>query len=381
MPLARGLSSTGRSKRNLLQGPPPSLSEGSSPNKPALQHHRSRSALPSNFERGVSNSTNSTGASGLTTPGERARYVALAMKATADYAIDEALPSLGEAGLPDLVNRVEAQRDNDEQRSTGSTRKSGRGSVTNGSRSGRSRLSEHRSTETQSKASSYSGYRSSRPFAGVSSAFSNDGGFTSHQMFEVAEHVVELCQIPEDEEGDEGSGDLEKENANFLTAIMASHPEVPPADVEGDVPGELNVEDGGAVDEQTPILQQNPKRSPRMIPKPNMMWSLNLRPPPESRFYKVIMWWGEVRKQMRMLTAGFDFPYVRERLWSFIQNDLSMIIVPALAIAAFCFYSLDNPPLRVFKTGASISWGILFLLRHYVTLQLAYMIEYTIVGE
>jgi hypothetical protein len=48
---------------------------------------------------------------------------------------------------------------------------------------------------------------------------------------------------------------------------------------------------------------------------------------------------------------------------------MSMIIVPALAVSAFLYYKMNNPVLPVFPTNASVSWWILFLLRHYVTLQ------------
>jgi hypothetical protein len=69
-----------------------------------------------------------------------------------------------------------------------------------------------------------------------------------------------------------------------------------------------------------------------------------------------------------MLAVAFDGAYVKERLWNSLQNDVSMFIMPLLSISAFFYYQLNNPILPIFSTDASISWWILFVIRHYVTL-------------
>lgn len=66
-----------------------------------------------------------------------------------------------------------------------------------------------------------------------------------------------------------------------------------------------------------------------------------------------------------------QIPYVKERLWDFFQNDVTMWIMPALAVSAFFYYKLNNPVLSVLPTDASISWWVLFAIRHYLTLHVS----------
>jgi hypothetical protein len=188
----------------------------------------------------------------------------------------------------------------------------------------------------------------------------------------VLEHVEELCKIPEVEETDDvrSSGVLAQENANFLSQLVSSHPEVPPANEADTSP---KVEDNG-VHEQTPILRQSSRQSDTLVPrmrKTNIFSSFT-QPAPGSRYYKFLLWRIELRKQMRNLAVAFDGEYVKERLWHSFQNELTMIVVPALSISAFLYYKMNNPVVPIFSTNASISWWILFFLRHYVTLHVSH---------
>ncbi|KAL7538906.1 hypothetical protein ACHAXR_008875, partial [Thalassiosira sp. AJA248-18] len=364
-----------------------------------IMHRHAGSAIPQmRFDRGVSDSSRSqssvpsmTVPSGLSTPGERARYVAMTMKTIA--ANDSEDPgigmSIGEGDLPDLMQVFEAQRDND---SAGGSRKSGGGAS--------SRMSVTHSAESRSRGGSRGassgfsggGYRSQRPFSGItSSPFSNDMSNGIDRLFEVAEHVQELCIISEEEDEEIiAPADLEMENTNFLQAVMSSHPEVSafPEDMEEKPEGE-----NAGADEQTPMLQQNNIRrfaTPISGTRTNTLWSSITQPAPGSRFYKFFMWWAELRKQMKVLAVAIDVHYVKERLWAFFQNEVSLFIVPALAISAFFYYSiishtplpalfyyrLNNPTLHFLPTDASISWWILFCVRQYLMLNLAYVSEY-----
>ena len=56
-----------------------------------------------------------------------------------------------------------------------------------------------------------------------------------------------------------------------------------------------------------------------------------------------------------------------------------MYLVPALAVAAFFFYHLGNPSLEKFAHDTTVSGLILFCMRNFITLQLAYTSEYMLV--
>mmetsp|Transcript_32345 Transcript_32345/g.78322 ORF Transcript_32345/g.78322 Transcript_32345/m.78322 type:complete len:1238 (-) Transcript_32345:93-3806(-) len=376
------------------------LSRSKTPEYIQQMHYRARSGFPAGvFDHVISDSSQSSGPHGLTTSGEKARSVALTMKTLAANNAEETAPQgLGDGHLPDLMNIIEAQRENDDQKSggggsyTGSIRKHGgdgshrTGEGASKSRESRSRMS--RSAENQSRGGS-SGFSSNgrgfrgRPFSGVisSNPFSSDGGFMSNvdQMFQAAEHVQELCQIPEGEEGEgtkytaQSSAVLAHENANFLSQIAASHPEVPPASWEGAMEGPMEV--NAVFDEQTPMLQNRPRLSPRRYGYTNSFGSFTQG----SRFYKILSWWADLRKSMRMFAVAFDVPYVKGAVWDFFLNEVPMFIVPALAVSAFFFYQLDNPPCRFLPTDASISWWILFVVRHFLTYKLAYVAEYVLI--
>jgi len=400
--------------------PRPKLSKAPSYSMRGNTHHRYRGStipmMPLGFEGGASDSSQSSSVPpGLTTPGGRARFIALTMKAMASNKTDELAPSSGNADLADLMNIMEGQREQDDlstgsrnKGGSGASRKSGggasirsRGSLSqmSGNRSSEhqwgsvSQMTGNRSSENQSRggASGFSGGSRGRPFSGISSSpFSSHDGNAStvDQMFQVAELVHDLCQIPEEEEDDGSKGItqsdvLDEENANFLSQLVDSHPEVPtafPEETEGIPQGEY-----GGVDEQTPMLQQNGQKVRRSTPPrsrfTNIFSSINsiTQPTPDSRFYRFFMWWTELRKHMKMLAFAFDGAYVKERTVIFAHNEVSMFIVPALAISAFFYYRLGNPILSILPTDASISWWILFAIRNYLTFQLAYVIEYLFV--
>lgn len=344
------------------------------------RHHRGKSGNVVYVRSDSSGSQASSLISGLTTPGERARYVALQMKMAAGSNNTEDTIGVN-ANLPDLMNAIEAQRESDDL-SNGNQHRSAAGS---------SRDSQSESRAAKSKSSTSSGGYRYRPFSGISSSpFSHGGRNASNgvdQLFQVAERVQELCQIEEENEAsDDDDNDgvklsnsivLEEENANFLTQIAASHPSVP------NVYAEDNVDDGAVdteatVDEQTPILSKRLSRiaASRRRPPASLFDSIT-KPNPDSRFYKVRQWLNGFRNRFKMLILAFNFPFVTERMWGFTQNELTMFIVPALAVSYFFFYQMNNPTL--FKTEASISWWILFCLRHYCTFLLACVSQYIFV--
>ena len=334
------------------------------------RHQRVKSALPrsgrARLERGKSDM-------GLTNPVERARIVALTMKTQAANDFEEPRYSSDDNNFTSLISFLEKQRDTDNmssgsQRNTEGSHKSAEGA----SRIKSSRLSGPRTPEAPSSFVSRGswGYRPQRPLSTTSNYLPKHKKSNIDHLYDVLEHVEELCKIPEVEEVDDvrSSGVLAQENANFLSQLVSSHPEVP-----NEADTSPKVEDNG-VHEQTPILRQISRQSDTLIPrmrKTNIFSSFT-QPAPGSRYYKFLLWRIELRKQMRNLAAAFDGEYVKERLWHSFQNELSMIVVPALSISAFLYYKMNNPVLPIFSTNASISWWILFLLRHYVTLQVSH---------
>jgi hypothetical protein len=312
---------------------------------------------------------------GLTDPGERARIVAITMKTQAAHDMEEPRYSSDDNNFTSLISFLEKQRDTDNmssgsQRNTEGSHKSAEGA----SRIKSSRLSGPRTADTPLSFVSRGswGYRPQRPLSTTSNYLPKHKKSNIDHLFDVLEHVEELCKIPEGQEADDvrSSGVLAQENANFISQLVSSHPEVPPAYEEDNSP---KVEDDG-VNEQTPILGQTSLQIDTHVPrirKTNIFSSFT-QPDPSSRFYKFLLWWIELRRQMRNLAVAFDGEYVKKRLWHSFQNELSMIVVPALAISAFLYYKMNNPVLPIFPTNASISWWILFILRHYVTLQVSH---------
>jgi len=321
------------------------------------RHHRGNSAYT--FSRGISESsqTSSLVSSGLTTPGERARHVALTMKnLAASNNVDDSNPSIGEGNLPDLLEVIEQQRENDEL-STGSQQRS----IRSGGKSKGSRVSFDKSHG--GSASNFSGSgRAQKPFGGVtlsSTPFSNNGFMSNvDHLFEVAERVHELAQIEEEEQEEvdiedvTNSATLAKENANFLSQVAASHPEVSTFPEDMDQSTDFYSD---AVDEETPMLEKRGRRF-TAIPsrrKTTIFTSITKQLNPSSRFYKLQLWWSSFKSQIKTIVVAFDPKFVKDRLWDFFQNEVAMFIVPALAVSAFFFYNMNNPIL--FKTnGKSI---------------------------
>ncbi|KAK1737000.1 mechanosensitive ion channel family protein [Skeletonema marinoi] len=297
----------------------------------------------------------------------------------------------GSSGLPDLLSIMEAKRDQEneyanqgEGNSRGSrgsrgsvqggskagsrgSRNAGGGSRSGGSRNGGSLFSGGASG-ARSRGES-SGARRGRPFFGVTSPWSTNGDLSNvDSLLQAAERVQELCQIPEDEEDENalGSEDVSEQNAAFLSQLAASHPAIEPIDGDG-----LD----GATNEQTPMLKQARMRRRVQIGGPESSnWLYN-----QPAFLKLVSWVDNLRKQMHLLAVAFDLPYVAESVWLFIQNEVTMYLVPALAVSAFLFYHLGNPSPKILENGATLSWWIIFGLRNYMTLQLAYGSEYVIV--
>lgn len=351
-------------------------------------HRRVISALPAGLEHnGVVNDT----MTGLTDAGERSRRIALALKTFDDDSnfgdtpsTHVAIPTASGDMLPDLLSIMEAKREqeNESVKEGGTSRGSrgSRGSLQGGSVAGAggsraggsrngSRFSGGRANSgslggTRSKGES-SGARRGRPFFGVTSPWANDDLSNVETLLQAAERVQELCQIPEDEEQEEEAL-VKDQNETFLSQLAASHPEiVEPTDLEGE---------GAQSNEQTPMLQQARVRRKTLDESPSNKWCYNF-----GAVRKVMSWVDNARKQIRLLAAALDIPFVGESVWSFIQNDVTTYLIPALAVAVFSFYHLGNPSPKFFANEYSYSEGILFLMRNYITLQLAYASEYIVV--
>jgi hypothetical protein len=337
---------------------------------------------------------------------ERAFQVAMAMRHESTNTFTS---SEDEGDLSDLLNRVEAVRENEENSrgSRGSASKNTGGSRgrlsdsltprdnwsrstksreqdTNGS-SGFSLARRHRLRETSHHKSNH------QMFMGISTPLGGGFGGQSNvdMLFQAAEHVQELCQIPEGDEqednltpkmsdsirshgGSTRSQVLASENANFLQQITDSHPEVPK------LPDEIG-DDLQEPNEQTPMLDKAQSRRQNLAMKVNqtvIQDSTHLR---SGKLNTIYVWISNLRRQLKILWVALDLPFVREKLWDFIQYQLTCVIVPLLAIAAFFFYRLDNPTLPFLPNDTSVSWWILFVIRSYLTLILAYVTEYLVV--
>ena len=353
------------------------------------------SILPSRgLERGVSANTGL-----MITPGERARKVAMLMKSLPDNNANGCLDgepwgSSEATNFHDLISILEKQRESDNSEiecyisSSGSQRQCSKtedGQKSSSGGEGKTSKSNSRHLFSSSMTASnnnglssnnggwgkYEGFRPShqRQFS------SNTSSNSTSAVLDVAKHVAELCKpIPEDEEGVEeddirNSTLLAKENANFLSQLASSHPDVPPKPLEEETAG------FGVMNEETPMLVVGQRKfGGQYLNEVDLVGKQKVtQPAPTSRLRKLLCWWIELRKQMRMLVAAFDGPYVRERLWHFVfENEVPMIIVPTLAMAAFFYYKLNNPFLPILPTNTSISWCLLFLLRHYITLQVSH---------
>ncbi len=356
-----------------------------------LSHRRVMSALPAGLDRNASDLSQQGTMAGLTDAGERSLRIARALQTFNDGSEGNlgdsttfANPMTAAAsGLPDLLNIMEAKREQENESANqggGNSRGSLQGgSAQGGSKTGGSRGGGSRSAGSRNGGSLFSGgggksstgarsrgdsssVRRGRPFFGVSSPWSNDGGMSNvDTLLQAAERVQELCQIPETAEDEEDAfamvkEDVSEQNAAFLSQLAASHPVIEQIDLEG-----LD----GATDEKTPMLQQARMRRRAQLESVSSNWCYN-----QPAFRKVVSWVGNFRKQMQLLAVAFDLPFVAERLWAFIQHEVTMYLVPAVAVSAFLFYHLNNP---------AISWLILFAMRNYMTLQLAYGSEYVLV--
>ena len=400
------ITSSDRDNSNIDMDIPPAksgesqgaTSESSSSNRrPSLQRRRSStrfhrrviSSLPAGLDPNASDSSQQGTMVGLTDAGERSLLISRALQTFNDESENKAsltMPNnaMSEAsGLHDLLGIMESKRDQENESANqggGNSRGSLQGgsgqggSKAGGSRNGSSRNGSGRnggsifsgggggrsSTGARSRGES-SGARRGRPFFGMSSPWSNDGDLSNVEaLLQAAERVQELCQIPEDEEEEEAFANVEQQNANFLSQVAASHPDVEPIDLE-----DLD----GATNEHTPMLKRTRRKAQIGLESSTS----------QSTFRKVVSWVDNFRKQMRLLAVSFDFPYVAKSLWDFIQNEVAMYLVPALAVSAFLFYHLSNPSPKIIANDATISWWILFGMRNYITLQLAYGSEYVLV--
>jgi len=390
------------------------------------KHRRGASALPKASELGSINVGDNipesakssisgvTGVSnqipsGFSSLRDRVKFVAMAMKnanpetSVTSRNMQDSNSFTDDGNLADLVNIVKAKRDEEESRESsglvsgsrgaGSRGGGSRGSA--GSRGRKSGIASGNESASGSQSGSYGGSsrfsghrrgRNKKPFAEVSSPWARDNGPLSNidNLFEVAEQVQELFELPEIPEGDEDdflsagqitgsmrSADLAAENAAFLNQLAESHPEIV-EEIEEDAGGDI---EALPPDEQTPFIRKARMKRMQVVGGGGGQWLItqSMR---KGRLQKFYRWLAYVRRQLQILAMAFDASEVKEAAWSYFQNQVSFFIIPAVALAAFSYYRLGNPSFEFLPTDASISWLVLFSVRSYLTLTLAYITEY-----
>ncbi len=350
--------------------------------RPSLQRARSArrviASLPAGLDPNQPDSQPPAAVAGLTDAGDRALLVSRALQTVYDesdnnYSGEAVSNVIAESsGLPDLLSIMEAKREQEYEsanigggnsrgsRGSRGSRASLMGRSSTGSRGGGSLFSGGASKRSKAESSSA---RKQRPFFGVSTPWSNDGDLSNvDSLLQAAERVQHLCEIPENEEDEDALAD---ENAAFLSQIAASHPTIEPVDEEGI---------DSATTEQTPMLKQARMRGRVQLEPESSNWLYS-----QPAFLKLASWVSNFRKQMHFLVVAFDFTFVADSVWDFVKNQVTMYLVPALAVSAFLFYHLGNPSPQVFGNDSTLSWWILFAMRNYMTLQLAYGTEYVLV--
>jgi len=280
--------------------------------------------------------------------------------------------------LSDLIYRVEASREHDENSLGSASKTAGENFRASLNSNTSPRDSWSKSTKSQDGRTTHQ-YKKShhQVFMGISNPLGDKSGGQSNidMLFQAAENVRDLCQIPEEDEQEDyysnyydryrrpsmKSQTLAKENADFLQAISESHPEVP------EIPNDSVEQEPN---EQTPMLDRLPGQS---------QVKANKTTNKPGKLKAVQAWVINFRRQLLLLGAAFDFGFVRNRLWKFIQYEVSCVIVPLLAVATFFFYRLGNPTFPFLPNETSASWWILFIIRSYLTLQLSYATQYIFV--
>lgn len=360
----------GSSMRDLLSTLPPTRRNAIDPvHSISDEHEHVEPSIPPDSQPNEPSSGHFTLPQGLSAQGERAHFVAQQMKANLLENTDVEEPAvLAENDLGDFLHLLEARRELEDVRSQGGSRGSRGGPGSKGvsrSRGNHSRGTGSKGTFSKSEHSSHN--RSNRPFSEITSPFAADTSSNIEQMFAAVDCLQELTQIPEgdeDEKVDEGDASTEEDqladqNRNFLAQLVASHPEI-------------TDEEAANLDENTPL--KSPQRAAQ---RTRARFWINSNPPKGSWLYKWRAVFASFKRQMGIIAIAFDVQYVKSRLWVFFQNELTFVIVPALATAAALYYRLGNPTL--FRTDATVSWFILFLLRNFIALEAAFVSQYLIV--
>lgn len=360
----------GSSMRDLLSTLPPTRRNAIDPvHSISDEHEHVEPSIPPDSQPNEPSSGHFTLPQGLSAQGERAHFVAQQMKANLLENTDVEEPAvLAENDLGDFLHLLEARRELEDVRSQGGSRGSRGGPGSKGvsrSRGNHSRGTGSKGTFSKSEHSSHN--RSNRPFSEITSPFAADTSSNIEQMFAAVDCLQELTQIPEgdeDEKVDEGDASTEEDqladqNRNFLAQLVASHPEI-------------TDEEAANLDENTPL--KSPQRAAQ---RARARFWINSNPPKGSWLYKWRAVFASFKRQMGIIAIAFDVQYVKSRLWVFFQNELTFVIVPALATAAALYYRLGNPTL--FRTDATVSWFILFLLRNFIALEAAFVSQYLIV--
>ena len=352
----RSLARTGSSMRDLLSTSSPTVERIASDSDSNNARVPPTNAISGKHQRAKSHFALPQG---LSTSGERAHFVAQQMKTDLLENTDAEEPGvLAENNLGDYLHMLEARRDLDDARSQ---------NASGGSRGGPESIGESKS---RSRGNRSRGPVVNRPFSEITSPFSADKSSDIEHMFAAVDCLHELMQIPEGDNEDEKveeddsfiqQDQLADQNTNFLAQLVASHPEIEDAD-----------EEAANLNEHTPL--KSPQRG---TPRTRARFWINSDPCKGSWLYKLRAFLTFLRRQMGILAIAFDVQYVKSRLWAFFQNELTLVIVPALATAAAFYYRLGNPTL--FQTGATVSWFILFLLRNFIALEAAYVTQYLFV--
>eukprot|EP00586_Coscinodiscus_wailesii_P020942 CAMPEP_0172493634 /NCGR_PEP_ID=MMETSP1066-20121228/25037_1 /TAXON_ID=671091 /ORGANISM="Coscinodiscus wailesii, Strain CCMP2513" /LENGTH=878 /DNA_ID=CAMNT_0013263857 /DNA_START=100 /DNA_END=2736 /DNA_ORIENTATION=+ len=94
--------------------------------------------------------------------------------------------------------------------------------------------------------------------------------------------------------------------------------------------------------------------------------------------------WGQklcfrIRRQLTAALYAIRPKVIRAHVSQFLLKTVLLIMVPAMALASFLFYYVNNVEVVFFPAEASLSWWLVFLVRQLVTFNLAKAFEYVIV--
>ncbi len=85
-------------------------------------------------------------------------------------------------------------------------------------------------------------------------------------------------------------------------------------------------------DEQTPFIRKARMKRMQVVGGGGGQWLItqSMR---KGRLQKIFRWLAYVRRQLEILAMAFDASEVKEAAWSYFQNQVSLFIIPAVALA------------------------------------------------